>query len=162
MHLKRGCVNIFSVLEVTHLSSLLGNVCILVWAPMCSCVSPSRCRHQYRAGFPLSKPDRKIISHWEKKTKKHFYNSNWNLHHEFLPQAVWWYPPGLWCCSTGASQRQRTTCPTPAVCLLSLFCPPLSFSSHSQAAAESRLRSEKAQTTIIISNLPVIYFFITV
>lgn len=51
-----------------------------------------------------------------------------------LPQAAWWYPPGLWCCSTDASQRQKTTCPKPAVCQLVLSCPPLSFSSRTQAA----------------------------
>lgn len=69
-----------------------------------------------------------------------------SLHHQnlkagHLPPAVWWYPPGPWCCSTGASQRQRTTCPAPAACLLSLFCPPPSFSSHTPAAIESKHRS---------------------
>lgn len=69
------------------------------------------------------------------------YNYHQNLKPGCLPLAVWWYPPGPWCCSTGASQRQRTTCPAPAACLLSLFCPPPSFSSHTPAATESKHRS---------------------
>lgn len=126
---------------------------------MCSCVFPSRCRHQYHAGFPSSKPESKKINHdfkknlWIKIMIKMIgsYCSifldiyHWNQNPVFLPLAAWWYPPGLWCCSTGASQRRRTTFPAPGLYLLLLFCPPLSFFAHTQAVAEnSRHRSDIA------------------
>ncbi len=47
-----------------------------------------------------------------------------------LPPVASWCPPGLWCCSTGVSQRQRRAFPEPSACQLLHACLPLSFSSH--------------------------------
>lgn len=118
-------------------SPLLGNVCILAWAPRYFCEFLWSCSGQYPEEFPSSKSGKKE----KKQVFSHvfyiFSLGGWRLA-PVLPQAVWWCPPGLWYYSTGASQRQRTTCPGPAVCRLSLSCPPPSSSSHTPAAEEEK------------------------
>lgn len=85
-----------------------------------------------------------------------------------LPRAAWWSPPGLWCCSTGASQTPKTTCPTLASCQLALSCLPPSSSSRIRAAAKRRthtvqlsrrpkLASLLLRYTVNLALLPIVF-----